>query len=109
MQRKAILISGNSGIVIWCPGFENGGSNGVEGSKGYRSVGGHRNQHVRLRSAQVSLSRTTCPVQEPIFAFEPRQAPEGSNMQAEGFSGLPKEVLNGVFSCQSGSAALKDT
>ena len=77
LQRKAILISGHSGIVISCGGFENGGSNGLEGSKDCRSVGGHGNQHVRLRSPQVSLSGTTCPVQEPIFAFEPRQAPEG--------------------------------
>ena len=63
MQRKAILISRHSGIVIPCTRFENGGSNGLEGSKDYRCVGGHGNQHVRLRSAQVSLSGTTCPVQ----------------------------------------------
>jgi hypothetical protein len=83
MQRKAILISGHSGIVISCIGLENGGSNGLEGSKDCGSDGGHGNQHVRLRSAQVSLSGTTCPVREPI---EPRQAPEGPNMQAEDFS-----------------------
>ena len=77
MQRKAILISGRSGIVISCARFQNGGSNGLEGSKDCRSVGGHGNQHVRLRSAQVSLSGVTCPVQEAIFAFELRQAPEG--------------------------------
>jgi hypothetical protein len=112
MQRKAILISGHSGIVLLCAGFENGGSNGLEGSKDCRSDGGHGNQHVRLRSAQVSLSGTTCPVQEPIFAFEPRQAPEGPNMQAEDFSDFSKKFstvsfyaswvcLNGGESCCS--------
>jgi hypothetical protein len=70
MQRKAILISGGSGIVISYARFQNGGSNGLEGSKDCRSVGGHGNQHVRLRSAQVSLSGVTCPVQEATFAFE---------------------------------------
>jgi hypothetical protein len=97
MQRKAILISGRSGIVIWCARFQNGGSqnggsNGLEGSKDCRSVGGHGNQHVRLRSAQVSLSGVTCPVQEAIFAFELRQAPEGANMQAERFSDFSKKL-----------------
>ena len=46
------------------------GSNVLEGSKDCRSVGGHGNQHVRLRSAQISLSGVTCPVQEANFAFE---------------------------------------
>ena len=85
VQRKAILISGRSGIVISFAGFQNGGSNDLEGSEDCRSVGGHGNQHVRLRSAQVSLSGVTCPVQEAIFAFELRQAPEGPNMRAERF------------------------
>ena len=74
MQRKAILISGHSGIVISCDRFENGGSNGLEGSKDCRSVGGHGNQHVRLRSAQVSLSGTTCPVQnQSLFSNRGRR------------------------------------
>ena len=59
------------------------GSNVLEGSKDSRSFGGHGNQHVRLRSAQVSLSGVTCLVQEAIFAFELRQAPEGLDMQAK--------------------------
>ena len=113
MQRKAILISGHSGIVIWSNRFENGGSNGLEGSKDYRSVGGHGNQHVRLRSAQVSLSvGRPARFEEPIFAFEPRQAPEGPNMQAEDFSDFSKKFstvcfrasrvcLNGGESCCS--------
>ena len=68
MQRKAILISGRSEIVICYTCFQNGGSNGLEGSKDCRSVGGHGNQHVRLRSAQVSLSGVTCPVQEALLS-----------------------------------------
>jgi hypothetical protein len=58
--------------------LQNGGSNGLEGSKDCRSVGGHGNQHVRLRSAQISLSGVTCPVQEANFAFELRQAPSAA-------------------------------
>jgi len=54
------------------------GSNVLEGSKDCRSVGGHGNQHVRLRSAQISLSGVTCPVQEANFAFELRQAPSAA-------------------------------
>jgi len=70
VPTKAILISGRSGSVGSCGRFQNGGSNGLEGSKDCGSVGGHGNQHVRLRSAKVSLSGVTCPVQEAIFAFE---------------------------------------
>jgi hypothetical protein len=91
MRRKAILISGRSGIVIWYGGFQNGGSNGLEGSEDCRSVGGLGNQHVRLRDAEVSLSGVTCPAQELIFAFELRQAPEGPNTQAERFSDFSKK------------------
>jgi hypothetical protein len=32
--------------------------NGLESSEGCRSAGGHGNQHVRLRSAQVSACRS---------------------------------------------------
>ena len=105
MQRKAILISGHSGIVIPCTRFENGGSNGLEGSKDCRSVGGHGNQHVRLRSAQVSLSGTTCPVQEPIFAFEPRQAPEGPICKRKIFR-TSRRGSRRCLSCQSGRVLL---
>ena len=106
MQRKAILISGRSGIVIWCPRFQNGGSNGLEGSKDCRSVGGHGNQHVRLRSAQVSLSGVTCLVQEAIFAFELRQAPEGPNMQAERFSDFSKKFSTASFMPRDGDRSV---
>jgi hypothetical protein len=102
MQRKAILISGGSGIVISCGRFQNGGSNGLEGSKDCRSVGGHGNQHVRLRGAQVSLNGVTCPVQEAIFAFELRQAPEGPNMQAERFSDFSKKFSTASFMPRDG-------
>jgi hypothetical protein len=51
-----------------------GGSNGLEGSKDCRSVGGHGNQHVRLRGAQVSLNGDDLPGSTAIFAFEPEQA-----------------------------------
>src|ERR1700751_704516 len=97
MRRKAILISGRSGTVISCARFQNGGSNGLEGSKDCRSVGGHGNQYVRLRSAEVSLSGVTRPVQEAIFAFEMRRAPEGSNMQAERVSDFSKKFSTGSF------------
>ena len=95
MQRKAIPISG-SGVVISCARFQNGGSNGLEGSKDCRSVGGHGNQHVRLRSAQVSLSGVTCPVQEAIFAFELAGA-RGAQYASGKILGLLEEVLDGVF------------
>ena len=48
--------------------------NGLEGSKDCRSVGGHGNQHVRLRGAQVSLNGDDLPGSTAIFAFEPEQA-----------------------------------
>jgi hypothetical protein len=106
MLRKAILISGRSGSVISCARFQNGGSNGLEGSKDCRSVGGHGNQHVRLRSAQVSLSGVTCPVQEAIFAFELRQAPEGQNMQAERFSDFSKKFSRASFMPRDGDRSV---
>jgi hypothetical protein len=49
--------------------FQNGGSNGLEGSKDCRSVGGHGNQHVRLRSAQVSLDGDDLPGSTSSFCF----------------------------------------
>jgi hypothetical protein len=69
IQRKAILISGRSEIVISSARFQNGGSNGLEGSKDCRSVGGHGNQHVRLRSAQVSLNGDDLPGSTSNFRF----------------------------------------
>ena len=97
MQRKAILISRHSGIVIPCTRFENGGSNGLEGSKDYRCVGGHGNQHVRLRSAQVSLS-----VRRPArFENQSLLSNRGRRLRAQyargRFFGLLEEVLDGVF------------
>ena len=109
MQRKAILISGRSGIVISCARFQNGGSNGLEGSKDCRGVGGHGNQHVRLRSAQVSLSGVTCPVQGAIFAFELRQAPEGPNVQAERLSDFSKKFSTASFMPRDGDRSVAQT
>jgi hypothetical protein len=51
-----------------------GGSNDLESSKDCRSAGGHGNQHVRLRGAQIGRIGTICPVRKAIFAFGPRQA-----------------------------------
>ena len=44
----------------------------MEDSKDRRSVGGHGNQHVRLRIAQVS--ETFCPAQAALCCLEPWQA-----------------------------------
>src|ERR1700751_2392721 len=43
--------------------------NGLEGSKDCRSVGGHGNQHVRLRSPQVSLDGDDLPGSTSTFCF----------------------------------------
>src|SRR6478672_871857 len=82
------------------------GSNVLEGSKDSRSFGGHGNQHVRLRSAQISLSGVTCPVQEAIFAFELRQAPEGPNMPAERFSDFSKKFSTASFMRRDGDRSV---
>src|SRR5260221_878360 len=43
--------------------------NDLENSEGCRSVGGHGNQHVRLRSAQVDSIKAICPAPaaRPLF------------------------------------------
>jgi hypothetical protein len=46
----------------------------LEDSKNRRSVGGHGNQHVRLRIAQVDRIETFCPALAALCCFEPRQA-----------------------------------
>src|SRR6201987_2927788 len=43
--------------------------NGLEGSKDCRSVGGHGNQHGRLRSGQVSLDGDDLPGSTSTFCF----------------------------------------
>jgi len=46
----------------------------LEDSENRRSVGGHGNQHVRLRIAQVDRNETFCPALVALRRFEPRQA-----------------------------------
>jgi hypothetical protein len=44
-----------------------GGSNDLENSEDCRSAGGHGNQHVRLRCAQINRIETICPAPEAIL------------------------------------------
>ena len=48
--------------------------NDLEDSEDRRSVGGHGNQHVRLRIAQVDRIETSCPALAALRCLEPRQA-----------------------------------
>jgi hypothetical protein len=43
-----------------------GETNGLESSEDCRSTGGHGNQHVRLRSAQIDRIEAICPAQQAI-------------------------------------------
>ena len=43
-----------------------GETNGLESSEDCRSTGGHGNQHVRLRSAQIDRIEAICPASEAI-------------------------------------------
>jgi hypothetical protein len=45
-----------------------GGCNDLEDSKNRRSAGGHGNQHVRLRGAQIDRIETICPARSAICA-----------------------------------------
>jgi hypothetical protein len=45
-----------------------GGWNDLEDSENCRSAGGHGNQHVRLRSAQIDLIETIGPARSAILA-----------------------------------------
>ena len=47
--------------------------NDLEDSEDCRSVGGHGNQHVRLRSAQIDCIETICRGSGGVCRFEPRQ------------------------------------
>jgi hypothetical protein len=51
-----------------------GETNGLESSEDCRSAGGHGNQHVRLRGAQIDRIEAICPAPEATSCFEPRQA-----------------------------------
>jgi hypothetical protein len=46
----------------------------LEDSEDCRSVGGHGNQHVRLRSAQIDCIETICPALAALCRCEPWQA-----------------------------------
>jgi hypothetical protein len=50
-----------------------GEPNELENSEDCRSAGGHGNQHVRLRSAQIDRIDAICPAPEAITCFEPWQ------------------------------------
>jgi hypothetical protein len=56
----------------------------LEDSEDCRSVGGHGNQHVRLRSAQIDFIETICPALAALRCFEPRQT-SGSRFSGSGF------------------------
>ena len=60
--------------------------NDLEDSEDCRGAGGHGNQHVRLRSAQIDCIETICPALAALRCFEPRQT---SDLQTSGsrFSG----------------------
>jgi hypothetical protein len=45
--------------------------NDLENAEGCRSAGGHGNQHVRLRSAQVDSIKAICPAPAATCCFEP--------------------------------------
>jgi hypothetical protein len=47
----------------------------LEDSEDCRGAGGHGNQHVRLRSAQIDCIETICPALAAPRCFEPRQRP----------------------------------
>jgi len=53
-----------------------GDSNGLENSEDCRSAGGHGNQHVRLRSAQIDYTGTICPARKQSCHRAEAGAPE---------------------------------
>jgi hypothetical protein len=52
----------------------------LEDSEDCRGAGGHGNQHVRLRSAQIDCNETICPALAALCCFEPWQT-SGSGFQ----------------------------
>jgi hypothetical protein len=51
-----------------------GDLNDLENSEDSRSAGGHGNQHVRLRCAQIDGIEAICPAPAANYCFEPWQA-----------------------------------
>jgi hypothetical protein len=64
----------------------------LEDSEDRRSVGGHGNQHVRLRIAQVDHIETFCPALAALCCFEPRQTSGAGFRPAEDFRTSPRET-----------------
>ena len=61
-----------------------GGWNGLEDSEDCGSAGGHGNQHVCLRGAQVDRTKTVCPARSAIVASgRGRRLPTTSDRWAE--------------------------
>ena len=69
-MREAVLR------LIWRDVAPNylGDPNELENSEDCRGAGGHGNQHVRLRSAQIDCIETICPALAATCCFEPWQA-----------------------------------
>src|SRR5258708_26094720 len=53
-----------------------GETNGLESSENCRSAGGHGNQHVRLRSAQIDRIETIGPARSQILASSRGRRPD---------------------------------
>ena len=53
-----------------------GDLNGLESSEDCRGAGGHGNQHVRLRSAQINRKGRSARLPAATSCFEPWQAPD---------------------------------
>jgi hypothetical protein len=64
----------------------------LENSEDRRSAGGHGNQHVRLRIAQVDHIETFCPALAALCCFEPRQTSGAGFRPAEDFRTSPRET-----------------
>jgi hypothetical protein len=61
---------------------------GLENSEDCPSAGGHGNQHVRLRGAQIDRIEAICPAPEATSCFEPRQASMERILMPRGFDGF---------------------
>ena len=69
-----------------------GGWNGLEDSEDCRSAGGHGNQHVRLRGAQVDRTKTVCPARSAIVASGRGRRPPNDFRSL----GLHRPAISGV-------------
>jgi hypothetical protein len=81
-----------------------GGWNGLEDTENCRSAGGHGNQHVRLRGAQVDRTKTVCPARSAIVASGRGRRPPNDSRSL----GLHRPAISGVkriSTWRSGSVA----